>query len=174
MTGTCAACLHTNQSWSYLNHLVFLCFPQSYVYHYMLHSICHLHPYRPTVLLLCPSPFTLLLLHFKFMHVQQMCQNLDRLKSSTLNISGIWQWKIYHITTSHMMQPLVHDWKTELHSSGKQVPSRLASCITFRMAQQYIFLHIHIKRSETWPATILNSATSQSTTHSAYDHIYDC
>jgi hypothetical protein len=22
MTGTCAACLHTNQSWSYLNHLV--------------------------------------------------------------------------------------------------------------------------------------------------------
>jgi hypothetical protein len=24
MTGTCAACLHTNQSRSYLNHLVFL------------------------------------------------------------------------------------------------------------------------------------------------------
>jgi len=25
MTGTYAACLHTNQSWSYLNHLVHLC-----------------------------------------------------------------------------------------------------------------------------------------------------
>jgi len=78
---------------------MFLCFPK-YVYHYMLHPICHLYPCIPTMLLVCLSPFTLLLLHYKFMHVMQMCQNMDRLKSSTLEHLRNLRVKdfLYHIT----------------------------------------------------------------------------
>lgn len=91
----------------------------------MLHPICHLYPCLPTMLLLSPSSFTLLLLHYQFIYKQQMCQNLDRLKNHEhYNISRILKWKI-SCTTSHMMQQPIYDGNAELYSGGKQVPCHI-------------------------------------------------
>ena len=62
MNGTCAACLHTNQSRSYLNHLVYEIYPilneinpvhvQSHFLKIHFHNISHLHLSFPNSLVL--------------------------------------------------------------------------------------------------------------------------
>jgi hypothetical protein len=97
--------------------LIFLCFPKSILFATFFLALlpccyCVSHPLRFYCFIINSCMYS------------RCAKTLKDLNHQHCNISGIWEWKIF-CTTSHMMQPPVHDWKTELHYRGKQVPSHI-------------------------------------------------